>query len=281
MRYSDKVLDWLAKRVSSRIMCAPDPAKSLVHSDPERLGRCLRPGDVLLVDGCDKVSAAIRYLTQSTWSHAALYVGPLAGKTEPNGEPHTIIEVNLGEGCVSRPLSKYRNYPTRVCRPVNLTEGDRRALVQFMHDKLGITYDVRNIVDLARYLIPQPPVPQRWRRKMLAFGSGEPTRAICSGLIAQAFESIRYPILPRVEKVMDGTALANGYTADEIFHIRHYSLYTPRDFDVSPFFEVVKPTLAEGFNYKGVAWANSAGTEGDAGSGTAATSGQVMPMVRK
>jgi hypothetical protein len=279
MHYSDKILDWLGRRVSARISCAPDPEKSPVHSDAERLNRCLRPGDVVLVDGCDKVSAAIRYLTQSSWSHAALYVGPIAGKVDANGEPHTIIEVNLGEGCVSRPLSKYRHYPTRICRPVNLTEGDRRALVEFMRARIGVTYDVRNIFDLARYLIPHPPVPQRWRRKMLAFGSGDPTRAICSGLIAQAFESIRYPILPRVERVMDGTASANGYTADEIFHIRHYSLYTPRDFDVSPFFEIVKPTLAEGFNYKGVAWA--AGAEGDRSGGAAAASGQVMPMVRK
>ena len=41
----------------------------------------------------------------------------------------------------------------------------------------------------------------------------------------------------------------------EILHIRHHSLYAPADFDLSPFFEIVKPTLAEGFNYKGLTWA--------------------------
>jgi hypothetical protein len=261
MRYSDHVFDWLGRRISTWISCAPDPATSPIHTDTQRLSRCLRPGDVLLVDGCDKVSAAIRYLTQSSWSHAALYVGDLSGRTQPDDEAHSLIEVNLAEGCVSRPLSKYRFYPTRICRPVNLTTADRRALVQFMVDRIGATYDVRNVVDLARYLIPQPPVPQRWRRKMIAFGSGEPTRAICSTLIAQAFEHIRYPILPRVEKVMDGTGVANGYTVEEIFHIRHHSLYTPRDLDVSPFFEIVKPTLVEGFNYKGVAWAEPNASE--------------------
>jgi hypothetical protein len=40
----------------------------------------------------------------------------------------------------------------------------------------------------------------------------------------------------------------------EIFHIRHHSLYTPRDFDVSPYFEVIKPTLAKGFDYHQLAW---------------------------
>ena len=255
----DTLLDWIGQRISSRISCGPDPVKTPIHTNPERLRRVLRPGDILLVDGCDKVSAAIRYLTQSSWSHAALYVGDLTGRLADEGEVHCLIEVNLGEGCVSAPLSKYQYYPTRICRPLSLTEIDRRALVKFMIDRIGLTYDVRHVVDLARYLVPHPPVPQRWRRKMLAFGSGEPTRAICSTLIAQAFEHIRYPILPQVEKVMNGTALANGYTADEIFHIRHHSLYTPRDFDLSPFFEIVKPTLVEGFNYKGVAWAEPKG----------------------
>jgi hypothetical protein len=36
--------------------------------------------------------------------------------------------------------------------------------------------------------------------------------------------------------------------------IRHSSLYTPRDFDISPYFEVVKPTLVKGFNYKKMHW---------------------------
>ena len=250
----DPIFDWLGQRISAKVLSIPDRAITPIHTSEERLRRVLRPGDVLLVDGCDKVSAAIRYLTQSSWSHVALYVGDIADKYEAVGQPHSLIEVNLGEGCVSSPLSKYQYYPTRICRPHSLTEADRRALVQFMIKRIGLKYDVRNVIDLARYLIPHPPVPQRWRRKMLAFGSGEPTRAICSTLIAQAFEQIRYPILPQVEKVLDGTVLANGYTADEIFHIRHHSLYTPRDFDLSPFFEVVKPTLVEGFNYKGVSW---------------------------
>ncbi len=259
MTYYDQALDWVGRRIKSRVSCKPDPTKSLNHTDPERLRRVLRPGDVLLVDGCDKVSSAIRYLTQSTWSHAAFYAGPLEGLTEPNGEPHGLIECNLGEGCVSAPLSKYASAPTRICRPSNLTADDCVRLTAFMSERIGVKYDLRNVLDLARYLIPHPPVPLAWRRKMLAFGAGEPTRAICSTLIAQGFEHIGYPILPRVEKIMDGSASANGYSLDEIYHIRHHSLYTPRDFDVSPFFDVVKPTLVEGFNYKDMAWATPRG----------------------
>jgi hypothetical protein len=41
-------------------------------------------------------------------------------------------------------------------------------------------------------------------------------------------------------------------------HIRHHSLYTPRDFDVSPFFDIVKPTIETGFDYKQIEWADQA-----------------------
>ena len=50
-----------------------------------------------------------------------------------------------------------------------------------------------------RYLMPTPPLPGRWRRRMLGLGGGEPTRAICSSLFATAFHSVRYPILPFIE----------------------------------------------------------------------------------
>jgi hypothetical protein len=74
-------------------------------------------------------------------------------------------------------------------------------------------------------------------------------------LLAQAFESVRYPILP-VVKDEDGRVVkhASGWVADELLHIRHHSLFTPRDFDTSPFFEVVKPTVARGFDYRALRW---------------------------
>jgi hypothetical protein len=41
-------------------------------------------------------------------------------------------------------------------------------------------------------------------------------------------------------------------------HIRHHSLYTPRDFDLSPYFQIVKPTLVYGFDYKSLVWGEPA-----------------------
>lgn len=224
-------------------------------SDFGTLCRTLRPGDVLLVEGRERVSNAIKYLTQSTWSHAAIYVGDRIDARTVEDEPHRLVEVNLGEGCVSAPLSKYSSYNTRICRPVGLSPGECRRVADFMIQRVGLKYDLRNIIDLLRYFIPTPPVPVRWRRRMIAFGSGDPTRAICSSLIAQAFQSVRYPILPDVRQVNErhGSKIAR-----EILHIRHHSLFAPRDFDLSPWFQIIKPNLEEGFDPHLLEWADVA-----------------------
>ncbi len=80
-------------------------------SDPDALRQSLEPGDVLLVEGNNHISGVIKYLTQSTWSHSALYVGPIEGRVTEDGEPHVLIEANVGEGVVSAPLSKYFPFP--------------------------------------------------------------------------------------------------------------------------------------------------------------------------
>ena len=124
-----------------------------------------------------------------------------------------------------------------------------------MLNSIGKQYDLKNVIDLMRYLIPTPPVPVSWRRKMLAFGSGDPTRAICSTLIAQAFQHIKYPILPSMERIQELASCGCVYSEKEILHIRHHSLFAPRDFDLSPYFNIVKPAITKGFDYKTLNWA--------------------------
>jgi hypothetical protein len=188
---------------------------------------------VLLVAGNRKISTAIKYLMQSTWSHAALYVGDALGPAAAGEEPKNLIEVEVGQGCIAVPLSKYGTFNTRICRPIGLSEEERRKVVAFMVNRIDLEYDMRNIIDL----IPTPPVPTRSRLRMIALGSGEPTRAICSTLIAQAFQSIRYPILPRSERGSRASEYSQ-YARQEILHIRHYSLFAPCDFDLSPYFQI-------------------------------------------
>lgn len=255
------MFSWLTRAISTRIVTflekTSDQYQTFSITDAETLRRCLQPGDILLVEGNKRISDIIKYLTQSTWSHAAFYMGEDAAKAlepEREGAPvNLFIEAHAKNGVITTPLSNYVSFNTRICRPVGISIEDRQRLVSFMVQSLGKHYDIRNVVDLMRYLIPHPPVPVRWRRRMLALGSGDPTRAICSTLIAQAFQSVQYPILPDIEVVRHLGRDAR-YMESEILHIRHHSLFTPRDFDVSPYFAIIKPTIEQGFDYKTLEW---------------------------
>lgn len=243
------VLDTVGKLIAGYLQKEVPGYEPFTPSDPGYLRDVIQPGDVLLVEGNSRISGIIKYLTQSTWSHAALYVGPIDGMQELDGEPHVLIEAEVGEGVASAPLSKYFAYHTRICRPVGLSYEDRNTVCRYAINRIGFGYDTKNIVDLMRYLVPLP-VPQRWRRRMIAFGSGDPTKMICSALIAQAFEAVRYPILPKI------TLAGSRQARREILHIRDSSLYMPRDFDISPYFEIVKPTIVHGFDYTALHWAD-------------------------
>lgn len=219
----------------------------------ERLLAVLQPGDVLLVEGNSRISSAIKYLTQSTWSHAALFVGFDALRQVGRTPSHCFVEADTVEGVRSVGVEEFDGLHTRICRPVGLRKPDTQRLIEHAIQRLGHRYDLRNVFDLARYLLPTPPVPLGLRRRLIQLGSGDPTRAICSTLIAQAFQAIQYPILPIVEQ---HSAERPDCPAciEEILRVRHHSLFAPRDFDVSPYFAVVKPTLAEGFDYKRLHW---------------------------
>ncbi len=248
------LLSRLGRRLASYLSEPRRHASQVATVTPGLLAATLRPGDVLLVEGNTRISVAIKYLTQSTWSHAALYVGHGVIPAPPGSEPRVLVEADIRDGVRSVGLSEYAELHTRICRPVGLSPDDLKTVTDYAISRIGHRYDLRNVVDLARYLIPTPPVPVRWRRRMIAFGSGDPSRAICSTLIAQAFQSVAYPILPevRLEKSSD-PACNDCYR--EVLHIRHYSLFAPRDFDISPYFEVVKPNLLHDFDHRKLNWA--------------------------
>ncbi|GHE00444.1 hypothetical protein U879_12515 [Defluviimonas sp. 20V17] len=235
-----RVSTWLGNAIARYLQVPSRDYVPFNVTPANRLRAALVPGDVLLVEGNLRISRAIKYLTHSTWSHAAFYTGG-----PPGAE---LIEADLTEGVQRVGLSEYSHLNTRICRPVRLLPEDLARVIDYMEASLGRSYDLKNVIDLARYLFPTPPVPVHFRRRMLALGSGDPTRAICSTLIAEAFQAVRYPILPEKHYITDGAARR------ELLHIRHHSLFTPRDFDLSPYFEVIKPTLALGFDYRQVEW---------------------------
>lgn len=256
----NRLLGAIGDRLAAFLL-APRPHGAMVATvAPNQLEAALRPGDVLLVEGEARISMAIKVLTHSNWSHAALFVGSHWPGAAAAPEPLTLIEADLRAGVRAVPLSAYARMHTRICRPVGLTTEEVERLIGYAVGRLGQRYDLRNLVDLARYLLPAPPVPLHWRRRLVALGSGDPTRAICSTLVAQAFQSVHYPILPEIT-VEDAVDRAGRHCQRELLHIRHHSLYAPRDFDMSPFFDVVKPALLPGFDPHALAWGDAARPE--------------------
>jgi hypothetical protein len=268
-------LQYLGRQLA-RFLAKPRDRNSHIPTSPYGLlAATLRKGDVVLVEGSSRFASAIKYLTQSTWSHAALYIGDTLGPPPPGEEPRVLVDVDVVEGVRTIPLSAFSGLHTRICRPVGLDDAEVASVIRFMLERKGITYDLKNIFDLARYFIRTPPLPGSMRRRALALGSGEPTKAICSTLRAQAVASVRYPILPEVELV-DADAPGVRRARREILHIRHHSLYAPRDFDVSPFFAVVKPRLEQGFDFRQLEWRHpevdpSPAAQGLAGAASAAS----------
>lgn len=249
-------LSGLGYRLARFLTRTDEEEESVTTCTREALKAALRPGDVLLIDGNSRISMAIKYITQSTWSHAALCIGKNQGNIENLDPEPQLIEADVAEGVRTVPLGKYCQNHTRICRPVGLSSEETRQVVDFMKERIGYEYDLKNIFDLARYLIQTPPVPQKYRRRLLALGSGDPTKAICSSLIAQAFQSVSYPILPNIEgDEINSKALKKSQ--EEILHIRHHSLFAPRDFDVSPYFRIVKPSLRDDFDHRKLKWANN------------------------
>ena len=252
------MIDWVQRKLTGLLVrhlnSSTGKYEPFSISSPETLESVLQPADVLLVEGNQRFSTAVKYLTQSTWSHAALYVGHARNlENVPDGTP-ALVEADLRNGVIASPLSKYEGFNTRICRPVGLDADELQRVVQLMVDSIGMSYDLKNVIDLARYLIPTPPVPNRWRRRMLALGSGDPTRVICSTRIAEAFQAVAYPILPRIERMTEKECEQCRDTVREILHIRHHSLFTPRDFDVSPYFQIIKPTIHHGFDHRQLDW---------------------------
>jgi hypothetical protein len=271
------------KLVSAIVRALTKPSRkgaTWPYNDLKSLKKHIRKGDVLLVEGDQRVSEVIKYLTQSTWSHAALYIGDELLKEERGyrttmlrqfGEEakHLIIEALLDEGVVASPLSKYIDFTIRVCRPHGLRPEALQTILDVAIGHLRHQYDTKNIFDLARYFFPVSLIPRRYRDAALHLGSGIPTQVICSSLIAEAFQRVRFPILPErlapespPEKRRSSLReVIFGHGRPEyigIFRMRHPTLITARDFDLSPYFEIVKFNIIEEakFDYRRLTWAD-------------------------
>ena len=256
------------------------PLRSYEQRIPNSLGNLkeqLHPGDVILVEGDQRVSQVIRYLTQSSWSHSALYIGDELRRFKPEladtllaehgtEARHLIIEATVEQGVACAPVAKYINYNLRVCRPRGLRRQDLDHILAEVTGQIGRGYNVRHIFELGRYFFPVSLIPRRFRRAALAYGGETTRRVICTTMLARAFARVGYPIVPRVtldEVLTPHTWLGrlvgrNGHSVRARYSKENPALITPRDFDLSPYFEIVKFNhLAGGkFDYRRIEWAS-------------------------
>lgn len=258
-------------------------------NDLEKLRASLCPGDVILVEGSQRISQIIKYLTQSSWSHAALYVGDAVIKGGgtvaneflreygPDAEA-LLVEANAETGVTAVPLSKYQHHNIRICRPINLRPDDLTTVLTTVTAQLGAPYNVGHIMELLRYFLPV---------SLIGFGRGplrvldqdgdgmidSPRDVICSSQIAMAFQKVRYPIQPTystpqtddspsfVQRVSRRVLPGDRRFVPSFFETEEFTpcdprLVTPRDFDLSPYFEVVKLPGHDrrDFDYKKLKW---------------------------
>lgn len=233
-KISQWVMNWLTRD-------GPLPQTPLC--DFNRLRFELRPCDVLLVEGRSHLSSVIQLITQSPWSHSALYLGRLFDIRDPRlrvcieanfeGDPEEqlLLKAELGKGTVVTPLSVYKNEHLRICRPEGLSADDAQKVLGYAIRKLGNDYDLRQVLDLARFFFPWAILPRRWRSSLFQHNAGDATRTVCSTLLAEAFTQVDFPILPFIDRGEDGSL--------RLFK-RNPKLFAPRDFDYSPYFSIIK-----------------------------------------
>ncbi len=276
-RLLDRMSDWAVGLLTK-------PLKSYalhIPNDLAALKRHIRKGDVILVEGNERISECIKYLTQSSWSHSALYVGDEPIRRDPEMKAplvaqfgveanFLVVEAIVEAGVVLSPLAKYRDFNIRVCRPFNLSAADLAEVMDEAIRSVGDTYDLRNVIDLMRYFLPVSLVPPRFRRQALQFGSGEATRAICSSVIASSFNRVKFPIVPNYEQLPPqavspkrrlwpiGSKTTGALQYGKLRMVSP-TLITPRDFDLSPYFEIIKFNIIENmrFDYHKILWVDA------------------------
>ena len=257
-----------------------------VPNNIEKLKQEVRKGDVILIEGDQRISQVIKYITQSAWSQAALYIGDELRQVNPAvadameekygaEAQHLIIETTISEGVICHPLAKYHRYNLRICRPKGLQRDHLDRILRHLIKSVGWRHDVRRITELSRYLFPVTLIPPILRPIALRY-SGRATReVICSTMIARAFQDVGYPIRPTVsvdqsdeqQNMLSRLLRRNGRLLGTLYMTEDPTLIRPRDFDLSPYFDIVKSrSLGTGkFDYRDIQWVDDNGPESDAG----------------
>lgn len=233
---------WLYK-ILSRHLTKDGPPHNANLCDFGRIMHEVRAADVLLIEGRNRISKVIKHVTFSPWTHAGLYIGRLHDIEDPHirerihhfyqGAPSDplVIETIVGQGTVINSIKTYNNHHIRLCRPSGLTHEDVQRVIAKSSERLGRAYNIRQFLDLGRLYLKSKLIPPRFRSRLFNYKAGEAVEDICSTMIAEAFMSVNFPILPLIRKAKD-----DSY---EMIH-RNPKLFIPSDFDYSPYFDIIK-----------------------------------------
>jgi len=244
------LIKWLAQEY---------PPSEFPMCDFDRIRYEVRQCDVLLIEGRSRISQVIKQITQSAWSHSALYIGRLheiqdeklrllAHQAAPDLKPDTqlLVEGMIGKGIIITPITFYHRDHIRICRPKGLSPADAQNVIAHSLSLLGKDYDVRQIIDIARFMLPWSIVPRKWRSTLFEANVTTTTKTVCSTMIAEAFATIDFPILPVI--------VQHETRGLELVH-RNPKLMVPKDFDHSPYFDIIKyPFLESEATYRNFPW---------------------------
>ncbi|MDQ6975933.1 MAG: YiiX/YebB-like N1pC/P60 family cysteine hydrolase [Mariprofundaceae bacterium] len=236
---------WLLERMTDWLLTEPVlDGKHWPLCDFDRLRFEIRPADVLLIEGKARISRVIQTVSRSVWTHSTLYIGHLHDIDDVNvrdqivaylpqninkHEP-LVLEALLGQGVVVNSLHDYSGYHLRICRPNGLAVTDINKVIAYAVERLGVGYDIRQLFDLARLMIPYTLLPRRWHSSLFERDAGNEVGTVCSTLIARAFGSVHFPILPQIDSKHQEPRIKP----------RNTRLFTPSDFDYSPYFDIIK-----------------------------------------
>jgi hypothetical protein len=226
-RITEKTEHYIRSYVIGKLLQRRTAYRLLYRNDMEVLKRTLRPGDIILIDGDYWVSDWIKVFSYHTWTHCAMWVGdspalpPGVNKefVQPGGN---IVEAMMKEGVIVTSLEKYRDFNLRICRPMGMARNDLRRVIQFVLEHVGSGYDEDNVTQFVHFTFANDYDPTR------SMGNVEQSRYTCSSLLASAFESVGFPVLHFFDKVSE------SHVAYHATHIQ------PKDFDLSPNFQVIK-----------------------------------------
>ncbi len=141
----------------------------------------LQPGDVILVAGKTRFASLVCRLTRSTWSHVAIYVGP----GHHDDAAHCVVEADVEEGVRMITLHDLNDHDIQVVRASRLPESSRQELIDYLLARVGLRYDLDHVIALGRLMLFAPSPLGRWLSPR-TMRRPDPTRAICSTLVAHA-----------------------------------------------------------------------------------------------